>query len=286
MKRNPIITFLAVAATAIAVVALTGCRPSRGERVAGADAPAQTGDVSLDTRFKALASGYGEWSDVTVPVSVSLSKPKRLNVSGRVRMARGRSLDISLRVLGIEMARLYVTADSAYALYRPDRVYMAESLEDFTARFPLNVGNLQDVLTGRAFVAGKATVAPASRKVFDLTEGETPGAWSITPRQQPEVASYGFMADMNNVVTAFGATDPDRRYVLTVSYPSVCDDTPAGPVAASDAITVVAPKFAAELRIDWRWGSAKWNTGAPAAWETPRGYRRIPAATLFKSLSL
>ncbi|HAE35776.1 MAG TPA: hypothetical protein DCG22_08295 [Bacteroidetes bacterium] len=60
-------------------------------------------------------------------------------------------IGISMRVLGMEVARIYITADSVQIMDRVNKQYLPRSMADFSARFgiPLSLETLQDLLLGR-----------------------------------------------------------------------------------------------------------------------------------------
>lgn len=87
---------LLVAATA--TLLLGACRASRTTPQPSTQ-PAVT-DVSR--LYKTLVDNAASWDDVTVPVRLELKSPASVSVSGRARMVRGQSVNISLRVLGMD----------------------------------------------------------------------------------------------------------------------------------------------------------------------------------------
>lgn len=99
------------------------------------------------------------WTDLEVPLNISLNSPTRANVAARVKMVRGQMIDVSLRIIGFEVGRLYVTEDSVFGMIKPSKVYMAESLKDVAGQFPVTVSDIQDMLIGTK------TTQPAGSKL-------------------------------------------------------------------------------------------------------------------------
>lgn len=69
-------------------------------------------------------------------MNVSLKLPKRISASGTMTMTRGKDISISMRVLGIEVATLYITGDSVIALDKWHKYYLAESVESLLGGCP------------------------------------------------------------------------------------------------------------------------------------------------------
>ncbi len=95
-------------------------------------------------------------------------------------MQRDRSVHLSLRFLGMEVASLMVTQDGIFALYKLERLYFAESISDLLGGFPTTVGNVQDLLLGRAFILGDT---PGT---LTLHPRRHPQNWTITPQAAPQ----------------------------------------------------------------------------------------------------
>ena len=71
---------------------------------------------------------------------------------------QGKSIDLSLRVLGFEMGRALITSDSVFVVIKPQRTYIAESLNEVTKYVSFTTGNIQDLLMGRPFLLSKSTI--------------------------------------------------------------------------------------------------------------------------------
>lgn len=128
------------------VLLLAGCHSSRH---GGVPAKGDKLPVPAETR----------WTDLEVPLNISLNAPTRAGVAARVKMVRGHVIDVSLRIIGFEVGRLYVTEDSVFGMIKPSKVYMAESLKDIAGQFKVTVSDIQDMLIGTD------TVMPAGSRV-------------------------------------------------------------------------------------------------------------------------
>lgn len=267
---------LIVAATA--TLLLGGCRASR-QTPQPSTQPAVTDASRL---YKTLVDNAASWDDVTVPVRLELKSPASVSVSGRARMVRGQSVNISLRVLGMEVAQLHVTRDSLFAAYRLKKQYVAESLTAALGKFPVTIDNLQDLLLGRPFVLGTPTLGDAGRKAVEISR-EGP-VWNVIPAGAPSGMSYGFRTSEVGLVERFVAYALDRSLVAAVGYGGDLA-TPAGPIAREVDIEVTKGKRKVVASIEWKLDDAKWNTGANPQWSAPRGYTRLRGHNLLKMVS-
>lgn len=269
---------LLVVVVVLVALGVAGCRSTRQVPVE----PTGTAVADAAQLYKRLGKNDGSWTDVTVPVKLQLSSPASLSVSGRARMVRGRSVDISLRVLGMEVAQLYVTNDSVYALYRLKKQYIAEGIRQAVGKFPVNLDNLQDLLLGRVFVLGHQSLADVPMKALDISrEGD---GWNVIPKDAPSDMSYGFRLSEAALLERFVAYALDNSLVTTVGYSGYVS-TPSGLAAREVAVEVVKGRRTITAGIEWRWDDAKWDTGVKSEWSRPRGYTRLESKDLLKMVS-
>ncbi len=277
MKSKLIIIFLATATL------LAGCRSSknvsdnRGTQ-SGVNVAESTANADP---FDLMTASFSQWTDVNVPVSIQLVKPSKFSISGRASLVRGKSIDISLRVLGFEMGRAFITRDSAFVVIKPKRTYMAESLSELTKYVTFTTENIQDLLIGRPFILGNSTMTNNDKKLVSVETVDN--GLIITPKKQPGMAQYGFAADLEEllkklIVVSTGA----ETFKAEVTYSGHAQSTPAGVVATDTHIAVDTPKGAYEASFAWKWSSAKWNSGIVSDFSVPDGYKRVLAKDLLK----
>lgn len=236
-------------------------------------------NAPLSSHFDYIVTHYPDWEDVSVNVNLSVSAPSQLKVSGKATMVKDKSIDISVRVFGMEMGRLLVTQDSVYAMVKPSKIYLQESLKDFLSSYTFNVANLQQLLIGEIFLAGVPETTPADASQFKM-EGFSDG-WTAVPKKQPKEVEYGFMIDIaDNLRRLAGGNDHGQ---FAVDYTTYTSDNTAKGLAESTALSVIWGKnnIAGDLR--WRWDSARWNQGISPTWTTPKGFKRVRASELMKS---
>ena len=170
--------------TAVLSVMTTGCHSSRTGVVSGGgyefNSAKSLSQGELKELFNSLENSYTEWESMKMPVTLSLRSPKNVSIGGTLSMERNRSIHMSFRFLGMEVASLMVTEDSIYAAYKLERIYFAESIRDLMGGFPATVGNVQDMILGRPFVLGENNVA-----LSQCTLAGNGATWTITPDRSP-----------------------------------------------------------------------------------------------------
>lgn len=311
MTRNILHILIACVAAAVVALGMPGCKSSkkaaskeayiRGEASQPLDnqrqpqAPAVT-PRTLASDFSAMTGAYSAWTDVTVPVKVSVEKPKKITVSGTLTMAYGKALSLSLRMLFIEAASVYADNDSVIVVSRPMGAYYSESLERFTAQARLSLADLQALMLGQAFTPGKGTATPAAASDFALADAPditSDGfmAFTIAPRNKREGADWHFTA------IAPASTDDivaPQLFALdvvaggsTVSC-SFAKSTlaPAGVIASMMQIEGKVKKHDINLIISASSEKAQWNTGAvPRRPAIPKNARRMTTDQVLKMLN-
>jgi hypothetical protein len=75
------------------------------------------------------------------------------SLQGTIKMKKNELIWISLRKLGFEVARIYITPDSVVALNRLERTIQVEKTADFAAKygFTPDFGAIQDLIIGNPF---------------------------------------------------------------------------------------------------------------------------------------
>lgn len=267
MKLSHILTAI------ICVMILAGCHASKKtvSVIPGAD----------DSRasFAGAVNRYPAWSDVEVPVGIDISSPVNFNISGRAKMVRGKVIDISLRMLGFEVGRLYLNQDSVFGYVKMSKISIAESLGDLTAQIPMNISNVQDLLTGGLFLLGKMTLTDSDAKDFAMEQDES--GLMMIPRNQPSAFQYGFFVDNNDRLSRFVGGNSKNNIDL------MCDYSHYSSVEknmASDVDVSVSLSRPVVAEINWKWESAKWNTGISPEFSMPRGYKRVRSQEILSHL--
>lgn len=257
---------------------LTGCNSSR-KTVSPAAGPVA---VTVSERYDVLTGSYGGWTDVTVPLSIDIVSPKGFSISGRARMIRGKSVDISLRMLGFEVGRLYATTDSVYGMVKVGKTYMAESLAEIFPGMPFTLGNLQDMLMGRLFYMGSDSPVAGDFKKFDAESVD--GGWILIPKTHPAGLEYGFNLTLDNLLRSLVIAVTQKNIVAQCDYSAAYVDSKMGPLMSDLRVKSDTPRYKIDASLSWRWNDARWNEGAVTNWSMPKGYKLVKAADLVKSI--
>ena len=120
-----------IAVCSIVLLILAGCK---GGKELISERP-----VSQEVRnnFESLMASYPDWNTFSAKGSADLSfgASGSLSASTQLRMVRGEVLQISVRIiLGIEVARLYMTPDSLFLVNKMQKQYVAASLQEIGER--------------------------------------------------------------------------------------------------------------------------------------------------------
>ena len=112
-------------------------------------------ETELYTR---LISDYRPWSDIYMPVTLSVSSPMDMSISGRATFIRDSEIHLSLRMIGIEVAIVYINNEKIYIIDKFNKRYIEENLSKLPGDLPVTVSNIQDMLLGRIFLPGFGTL--------------------------------------------------------------------------------------------------------------------------------
>lgn len=270
---NRLIIYMAAAAALL----LAGCRSTRTAGTAGGDYTSPGGGVTVAS----VAANYGgQWTQVSVPVTLRLLEPYNLSVSARARMVRGSCIDLSFRMLGFEVARVWISPDSVVAVSRPKKICFTESLADIVAGLPVNLGNMQDMLMGRPFVPGGATLALADTATMSLDNAG--GTLRLLPRQRLDEADYGYAVDSCAAVTALAVIVPYPDATFTATYAGRRSLDAPGTVADTSTLALATPNADYSASVAWKWGSANCSNAAAIEPPSTAGLRRVTFAELIK----
>lgn len=229
-----------------------------------------------------VASTYKDWNDVEIPVELELLKPREFSVSGRATMVKNQSIYISIRVLGFEAANIYVNNDSIHATYKLGKLYIAEDVKKLLKGYPVSVGDLQNLILGRAFVIGKGTFSPKLKG--DMKIESNGNIWYATPYCNVPGVNYQFaFDDSTNILKLLTVLIQGANPVLC-NY-SDTDYTSVGNIAQSLLISANTNKQSISASIKWNADKAKWNTGAKPKWKAPKGYKKVNAEDLLKAFN-
>lgn len=271
MKTVSNILTFAVVATSLLLV--TSCGSKR--ETAGSTAPAQPAVVT--DLPDSIAARYGTWHDMNGSVRVYIESPINLSASARATMVRNENILLSMRVLGMEIAALYIDSDSVFVVDRYHKYMIAEPFTRLAGNTGLTISDLQDVMLGRLFYPGSDNAA--SR----YTATPSDGSVVLTP-DEPFTGIWHYTADLPT------ATLSALTFIISGKGELVCRyngyyDGPCGVTASGFDIEASLADKSISASLQWQPSKIKWNSGRTMRWTPPTsGYRRIDTAALLQAL--
>lgn len=233
---------------------LAGCK-RHAQQGSGEPAGHETPAQALQHVYEPLSKTYKDWTDVYMPVTLSLQSPVKQSVSGRISMKRGEWIHLSLRVLGMEMASFMVDREQVWIVDKMHHAYVHENLQSLLSKYPLTVSDVQDCLLGQLF-------PPTRDFLTDNIEA------TVTDSEPPMLQSLIMAKD-------------DGRYVR-LSYADQAE-SPAGIVAGELVLEAVATGKPLSASIAWRLDKAEWNTGRELKFSRPNDtYEQIDISKILK----
>lgn len=199
-------------------------------------------------------------------------------------MIRGKAIDISLRLIGIEMARILVTPDSVFATYKLKKLYVAEPVQLSGYDTASLLSGIQDLLTGRVFIPSDTdghNIPPFSA----FNAAITPDRLTLIPATRNKDISCSFQIDNDNRLISTGFATNSGQNSFTIDYSSFTT-TSAGLLPRRDdisaSLSISRVPFGAS--IDWKWSSARWDSATTIEWSAPRGYRKVTLNEFFSTV--
>lgn len=277
-----------IALLGLVLLSLGSCRSSKSATGHKESTTEQSTEKDLRAYLGDIYSQYGDWTDVSMPVKIELQAPKRFSVSGKASMVRGKSLDFSLRFLGMEVASLKADRDSVYVLYKLEKIAFAESIGRISEAYGFDLEDLQCLLLGRMFVPGKGQ-APVSAAASFLCSLASNGAkWYAEPEKQTRGAHWQYVCslpqDGNKAEVTGIEVNASAGGRFDATYGKFAA-TEVGPVAEDVEVSGSLRSHKIRLALHWNTGRASWNKGiAPTSGSIPKEYKRISIDQLNKAL--
>ncbi len=275
MKNSIIILSLLIALAA----AMNSC--GTVNKASASNPTGQTTTTAPKTDTDAWAdvlATLGDWQTMQTGGNIKLNAGSNFSSSVQVRMVRDQAIYISLRpVLGIEVGKLIITADSLYAVDKVHKRYIAEKVSILTSGVPVTVSEVQNMFLGRPFIIGKGTINESNKDVVKISrEGNTV---VLAPNEGYNGYGYDFTFDKQERITSLdivkaGNTSSDYQ----VKYSDVRKTT-AGNIAHDINVNALVEKRKVALSLNYK--GIEWNSKVKIELGIPNGYTRMKAADLF-----
>lgn len=286
---NKKLVFLSCCSAVLALLLLSACGSSRKAAKSGEYPIENTGEViTADPKaeFRTLADSYSPWTDVSVPVRVSMTQPSKFSCSGVLKMRNGKDISISMRMFGFEVASLYADTDSVIVCVKAMDMYFRESIAGLSDKYGITLADIQSLLLGQAFVPGKGAVTDKDISRFDIGDMQKTG-FSFVPKDMPVGLEWSY-----TVLSAQGAVP--RLVCMSIEprglMPVDCvfgqtSSTPAGVVASSLEFATQVKTRNVEAAVSTSMDRADWNGGVNISKpKIPRKARRVTGDDIFKML--
>lgn len=270
--RGKLCRVLMSAMTLIAI----GCSSSR---TAVSDETAASGNEPVQRRFENVVELQRPWSQLQVPVKLSITRPTKFSISGRMYMIRDKRIYLSMRFFGMEVATLDIQSDSIHFYDKYHKKYVADDISSILAGASVSISDIQDLLLGRMFDSGNGELTGKSIGKFTLGSGDD--NWSATPRKAIHGVSYTFVFNkLNDVLERISAKVGNQ--LLTAEYSSAVENE-FGRFMQGVSIDV-GGKTPVKAGLSATFKSVKWKVDANGWDDRPTGYERMSISSLLSKL--
>ena len=229
----------------------------------------------------AVIASLGQWHTMQTSGNIKLSAGSSFSSSIQVRMVRDEAIFISLRpMLGIEVGRLLITADSLYAVDKLHKRYIAEKVSILTSGIPVTVSDVQDMFLGRPFILGMGTLDEALKPQVTVSEDYP---LVLTANESYKGYGYTFSFDKSGRITSLNIAPIGKSTsAFQVNYGDV-RSTSAGYIAHS--INADATVDNKKMAFSLTYKNIDWNGNVKIDRSLPNGYSRMSARDLFSIFS-
>jgi hypothetical protein len=224
----------------------------------------------------------GDWQTMQTGGNIKLSAGSSFSSSIQVRMVRDQAIYISLRpVLGIEVGRLLITADSLYAVDKVHKRYIAEKVSILTSGIPVTVSDVQDIFLGRPCIIGKGTLSPSNQSEMSIDTEKS--NLVLVPAKGYKGYSYTFTLDKSNRITSLDIVPQgSTTAAYQVKYSDVRGTTAGNIAHAINANATIEKK---KMALSLNYKNIEWNGNVKIDRSLPNGYSRMSARDLFSMFS-
>lgn len=279
--KNNIITMITVIALAMLTAACGTLKKGAGSLPTTPDGQSTSSQTSLDPLDAVLAT-LGDWHTLQTGGNISLKGGSNFSSAIQVRMVRDDAIFISIRpMLGIEVGKLLITADSVYAVDKVHKRYIAEKVSLLTAGIPVTVSDVQDIFLGRPFIIGKGTLNKSlAPQVATSSQGNNT---VVSPTEGYKGYNYTFTFDNSKrIVTLNIVPQGSANAAYQVNYGDV-RNTKAGNIAHSIKVNASVDKKKLDFTLTYK--GIDWNENVNIDRGIPNGYSRMNASSLFSIFS-
>ena len=262
---------------------MTACGTFKKANVPDTTTTSPTTSTTVTTDpLNAIISTIGDWQTMQTGGNIKLSAGSSFSSAIQVRMVRDQAIFISLRpMLGIEVGKLIITADSLYAVDKVHKRYIAEKVSILTSGIPVTVSDVQDIFLGRPFIIGKGTLNPNNKA--EMTVNLENNTTTLMPNENYKGYAYTFTFNKSKHMTSLdivpeGATTAAYQ----VNYSDVRGTT-AGNIAHDISATATIERKKMSFSLSYK--NIEWNGKVKIDMSIPGNYSRMSARDLFSMFS-
>lgn len=277
--RNNLFTLLlaAMLMTSCGIIKKSGnTKPDNGIT----DQTNTTADVA-DTYASVIAT-LGDWQTMQTGGNIKLSAGSGFSSAIQVRMVRDEAIYISLRpMLGIEVGKLIITADSLYAVDKVHKRYVAEKVSILTSGIPVTVRDVQDMFLGRPFIIGKGTLNAGLKDEVTVIQDDK--ATILSVNEHYKGYGYSFTFDKVDRITSLDIVPAGST---TAAYQVKYNDvkrTEAGSIAHAVNANATIEKKKVAFSLTYK--DIDWNGNLKIDRSIPGNYSRMSAASILSLFS-
>lgn len=264
---------------AVMMLMMSGCHSSKSQYTGNLNTEVST--ANSNELFKEMAESYSDWTDLYVPVNFQLLSPKQFSVSGRATMVYGKEINISLRMLGMEVAVIYVNETTLYVVDKYNKRYLCEDISGLLSGYDLTLIDLQNILLGRVTNFGNGTITTKDSKDFAFLEADN--LWVLTPKKQRANTELNYIATKTDPpVLSDIALRIANKGMISIAYTEP-SSSPAGIISGILTATVPYKQKEIVASIVSNLNEAKWNEGRSVSFKDPSSsYKKMEVESLLK----
>lgn len=231
--------------------------------------------------LETVISTLGNWRTMQTGGNIKLSAGSSFSSAIQVRMVRDQAIYISLRpVLGIEVGKLIITADSLYAVDKVHKRYIAEKVSILTSGIPVTVSDVQDMFLGRPFILGKGTLDESLKGEVTVSEANP---LALSANESYKGYGYVFNFDKAGRIASLQIIPTGKTTAAyQIKYGNV-HNTSAGNIAHDINANATVENKKIDFSLNYK--NIEWNSAVKIDKGIPGNYSRMSARDLFSMFS-
>lgn len=276
---------LHIALSVLILMIMAGCSSHKNTSntpFEGSGATTPTTTPSKAPEAVDLADTYRHWTSFYAPFSMELSQPLSFNLSGRATMVNGEAVNLSLRILGMEVAIVYIDKNEAILVDKFHKQYVKAPLASLTSRTDITLADLQAILLGQAVYPGKGALNSGMKpeKLFSMSPQDE--GWIMTPKKANEKVTWYFTVVPGPRLSSL-TVEPKGMEAIQATFSDFVEGL-AGAVASEINVKGSFKSRKLNFSLEWNMGKAEWDGSRTASAPSVTGYKELSLEQIIKSL--